>query len=122
MADTSKDKNALAKTVKETAKKYRSNALSAIHETMEALGDIGVVDKQTMREFDEACLTPIETLSPIEIRELREREHLSQPVFARYMNVSKNLISDWERGTRKPGGPALRLLAIVKKNGIQAIA
>lgn len=122
MADTSKDKNALAKTVKETAKKYRSNALSAIHETMEALGDIGVVDKQTMREFDEACLTPIETLSPIEIRELREREHLSQPVFARYMNVSKNLISDWERGTRKPGGPALRLLTIVKKNGIQAIA
>ena len=130
MADTRKDKDkdkykekdAPANTVKETAKKYRSNALSAIHETMEALGDIGVVDKQTMREFDEACLTPIETLSPIEIRELREREHLSQPVFARYKNVSKNLISDWERGTRKPGGPALRLLTIVKRSGIQAIA
>lgn len=103
-------------------KKYRSDALASIHETMEALHEVGAVDKQTMREFDDACLTPVEALTPEEIRELREREHLSQPVFARYLNVSKNLISDWERGSRKPGGPALRLLTIVKKNGIQAIA
>lgn len=102
-------------------KKYRSDAHAAIHETMEALRDIGAVEKQTMREFDDACLTPVEPLSPEEIRSLREREHISQPVFARYLNVSKNLISDWERGTKRPGGPALRLLTIVKKNGLQAI-
>jgi len=89
---------------------------------MEALSEIGAVDKRTMREFDEACLTSVEALSPDEIRALREHEHLSQPVFARYLNVSKNLISDWERGVKKPGGPALRLLTVVKKNGIQAIA
>jgi putative transcriptional regulator len=106
----------------EMAKKYRSDALAAVHETMEALHEIGAVDKQTMREFDDACLTPVQMFSPEEIRALREREHLSQPVFARYMNVSKNLVSDWERGTRRPGGPALRLLTVVKKNGIQAIA
>ncbi|WP_409525366.1 helix-turn-helix domain-containing protein [Nitrincola sp. MINF-07-Sa-05] len=103
-------------------KKYRSDVLASIHETMEALHDIGVVDKQTMREFDGACLSPVETLTPEDIRALREREHLSQPVFARYLNVSRNLISDWERGIRRPGGPALRLLTIVKKSGIQAIA
>jgi putative transcriptional regulator len=96
--------------------------MASIHETMESLHDIGAVDKQTMREFDDACLTPVQQLSPEEIRGLREREHMSQPVFARYLNVSKNLISDWERGTKKPGGPALRLLTVVKKNGIQAIA
>ncbi|MES9879953.1 MAG: DNA-binding transcriptional regulator, partial [Sedimenticola sp.] len=96
--------------------------LASIHETMEALHEVGAVDKRTMREFDDACLTPVQALSPEEIRELRKREHLSQPVFARYLNVSKNLISDWERGARKPGGPALRLLTIVKKSGIQAIA
>ena len=89
---------------------------------MEALSEIGAVDERTMREFDEACLTSVEALSPDEIRALREREHLSQPVFARYLNVSKNLFSDWERGVKKPGGPALRLLTVVKKNGIQAIA
>jgi putative transcriptional regulator len=61
-------------------------------------------------------------LSPEEIRELRLREHLSQSVFARYLNVSKNLVSDWERGIKKPGGPALRLLTIVDTKGLQAIA
>lgn len=103
-------------------RKYRSEALAAIHETMEALHEIGAVSKQTLREFDEACLTPVRVLSPAEIRALREREHLSQPVFALYLNVSRNLISDWERGIRKPGGPALRLLTVIEKNGIQAIA
>lgn len=103
-------------------KKYRSDAFAAIHETMEALHEAGVVNKQTMREFDAACLTPIEVLSPEEIRLLRLREHLSQPVFARYLNVSKNLISDWERGIKKPGGPALRLLTVIQKKGLLAIA
>lgn len=103
-------------------KKYRSDALAAIHEMMEALHEVGAVDKKTMREFDDACLTPLRPLAPDEIRAIREREHLSQPVFARYLNVSKNLVSDWERGIKKPGGPALRLLTVVQKRGIQSIA
>ena len=103
-------------------KKYRSDAFAAIHETMEALHGVGAINKQTMREFDETCLTPVHTLSPEEIRDLRLREHISQPVFARYLNVSKNLVSDWERGVKKPGGPALRLLAVIQKKGLMAIA
>lgn len=75
-----------------------------------------------MREFDDACLTPVLALSAEEIKSLRLREHLSQPVFARYLNVSKNLISDWERGVKKPGGPALRLLTVIQKKGLMAIA
>jgi putative transcriptional regulator len=74
-----------------------------------------------MREFDDACLTPVHPFTPEVIRAIREKEHLSQPVFARYLNVSKNLVSDWERGVKKPGGPALRLLTVVQKKGIQAI-
>jgi putative transcriptional regulator len=103
-------------------KKYRSDAFAAIHETMEALHEVGTIDKQTMRQFDEACLTPVLVLSPDEIKSLRLREHISQPVFARYLNVSKNLVSDWERGVKKPGGPALRLLAVIQKKGLMAIA
>lgn len=103
-------------------KKYRSEAFAAIHETMEALQEVGAIDKQTMREFDDACLTPIHVLAPEEIRAIREREHISQPVFARYLNVSKNLVSDWERGVKKPGGPALRLLTVIQKKGLEAIA
>ena len=104
------------------AKKYRSDAFAAIHETMEALHEIGAVGKQTMREFDEACLTPVTALTPEEIKNIRRREHVSQPVFARYLNVSRNLVSDWERGVKRPGGPALRLLTVVRKKGLQAIA
>ncbi|MFI3222835.1 MAG: DNA-binding transcriptional regulator [Methylococcaceae bacterium] len=103
-------------------KKYRSDAFAAIHETMEALHEVGSIDKQTMRQFDEACLTPVLVMSPDEIKSLRLREHISQPVFARYLNVSKNLVSDWERGVKKPGGPALRLLAVIQKKGLMAIA
>lgn len=103
-------------------KKYRSEAFAAMHETMEALYEVGAVDKQTMREFDHACLTPISVLKPEEIKEIRDREHVSQPVFARYLNVSKNLVSDWERGIKKPGGAALRLLTIVQKKGLVGIS
>ena len=104
------------------AKKYRSEAFAAIHETMEGLHEAGAIDKQTMREFDEACLTPVQVLAPEEIRQIRQREQISQPVFARYLNVSKNLVSDWERGVKKPGGPALRLLTVIQKKGLEAIA
>lgn len=103
-------------------KKYRSYAFAAIHETMEALHEIGAVNKKTMRDFDEACLTPIHIMAPEEIKAIRLREHISQPVFARYLNVSKNLVSDWERGVKKPGGPALRLLTVIQKKGLTAIA
>jgi len=105
-----------------TTQKYRSDALAALHETMEALRDVGAIDKQTMRQFDEACLTPVQALAPDQIKAIRAREHISQPVFARYLNVSKNLVSDWERGVKKPGGPALRLLTVIQKKGLAAIA
>ena len=104
------------------AKKYRSDALASIHETMEAVHEVGAIDKQTMRSFDAACLTPVQALAPEEITQIRLREHISQPVFARYLNVSKNLVSDWERGIKNPGGSALRLLTVIQKKGLEAIA
>jgi putative transcriptional regulator len=103
-------------------KTYKSEALASIHEMMESFHRSGLIDKRTMRGFDESCLAPAEPLAPEEIRAIREREHVSQPVFARYLNVSKNLVSDWERGAKRPGGPALRLLTIVRRKGLEAIA
>jgi len=88
----------------------------------EGMFEVGIIDKRTMREFDESCLTPAVPLAPEEIRALREREMVSQSVFARYLSVSKNLLSDWERGVKRPGGPALRLLTIVRSRGLEAIA
>lgn len=103
-------------------KKYRSDAMAAIHETMESLHEIEAIDKQTMRRFDEACLTTVRPLTPEEIRSIREREHVSQSVFAHYLNVTTGLISKWERGEKHPAGASLKLLSIVDKKGLSAIA
>lgn len=101
---------------------YADNLSAAIHELAEDLHRHGAIDKQTMRDFDDSCLRAAEGLSPQEIRTIREQEHVSQPVFARYLNVSKNLVSDWERGVKKPGGPALRLLTLIRDKGLSVLA
>lgn len=103
-------------------RKYRSDALAAIHETMEALHSVRAIDKRTMRRFDEACLTPIRPLKPKEIKAIREREQVSQTVFANYLNVTSGLVSKWERGEKKPSGASLKLLSLVEKNGLASVA
>lgn len=102
--------------------KAESPILASVHETAAGLHRIGVVDKATMREFDALCLTPAEPLAPDEIRAIREREKVSQPVFAHYLNVRKDAVSKWERGEKRPDGPSLKLLNLVKHKGLQAIA
>lgn len=96
--------------------------MAAIHEMMEDLHEGGVIDKQTMRRFDEACLTPIRPLKPEEIKAIREREHVSQSVFANYLNVTSSLVSKWERGEKRPSGASLKLLSLVERNGLATVA
>ncbi|GBQ18666.1 helix-turn-helix domain-containing protein [Acidiphilium acidophilum] len=103
-------------------KQYRSPVMASIHETAEGLHAAGLMDKQTMRKFDEACLTPVRPLAPEEIRSLREREGASQAVFARYLNVTTGLISQWERGEKHPQGASLKLLSLVAKHGLATVA
>ena len=103
-------------------KKFYSEIAEETHGTVHEMFKLGLVGPSTMRDFDGLCLVPVQPMSPEEIRSLREREGVSQPVLAWYLNVSKNLVSDWERGVRKPGGAALKLLNLVRERGLQAIA
>lgn len=105
-----------------TMRQYRSKVMASVHETAEGLHTAGLMDKRTLREFDELCLTPVQTLTPEEIRELRLREGASQAVFARYLNVSTGLVSQWERGEKHPQGPSLKLLSLVAQKGLAAVA
>ena len=107
--------------MKKKARKYKSDVMASAHEVAEALHKAGAIDKKTMREFDESCLTIVRDLTPKEIRAIREREHVSQIVFANYLNVSEGLVSKWERGEKRPAGPSLKLLALVEKKGLSAI-
>lgn len=103
-------------------KQYRSDALAAVHETAFGLTEAGVLSKQTMKAFDAMCLTPVEELRPEQIREIRLRENASQAVFARYLNVTTGLVSQWERGEKRPRGASLKLLTLVAKRGLKAVA
>lgn len=104
------------------ARTYKSDVLAAIHQSVSDMYDAGVISKQTMHRFDESCLTPVHEFTAEEIRALREREEVSQKVFALYLNVSKDSVSQWERGQKKPAGPTLKILSLVQRKGLNAIA
>ena len=104
------------------SKTFKSDALAAIHETASDLSDAGLMDKRTLREFDKLCLTPVAGLSPDEIKEIRLNSRVSQSVFAHYLNVSPGVVSQWERGEKRPAGASLKLLVIVRNKGLEAIA
>lgn len=103
-------------------KKYRSRISGVVHSTATDLYDAGVMDKKTMRELDALCLTPVKKLAPDEIKAIRQETAASQAVFARYLGVSPGMVSQWERGEKSPSGAALKLLALVQKNGLDSIA
>ena len=63
----------------------------------------------------------LEAMSPEDIRALRLRENASQAVFARYLNVTAGLVSQWERGEKRPRGASLQLLTLVAKKGLGAV-
>ncbi len=105
-----------------TKKIYKSAISEAIHESALALHRTGVIDKTTLREFDEACLAPTLVFAPKDIQKLREANKVSQPVFARYLNTSESTVEKWETGAKRPSGMAVKLLTIVKKHGLQLLA
>lgn len=104
------------------SKTYKSDAMAAIHEAVSDLHEIGLADKRTMKHFDEACLMRVPPLSPDEIKAIRIRSQVSQSVFALYLNVSPGVVSQWERGEKRPAGASLKLLSIVRNKGIEALA
>lgn|SRR3712207_1786526 len=102
--------------------KYISPASASVHQLMSEIYEARLIDKKTMQHFDQTCLTTVTPLAPEEIRQLRERENISQSVFAHYLNISANQLSEWERGVKKPSGTALKLLSLVQHKGLDAIA
>ncbi|MEY2944183.1 MAG: hypothetical protein RLY97_2197 [Pseudomonadota bacterium] len=96
---------------------YKNDLYESIHTSMSALYKVGAIDKITMREFDASCLAPTE-FAPSDIQRLREVNHLSQPVFARYLGTSDSTVEKWESGAKRPSGMALKLLSILQKHGL----
>jgi len=108
------------------AEQHKSRMRREIVEAMRGLRKVGAVsgaelEKTTIRMLGKDALPKVEALSPKEIAALREGAGVSQAVLAAYMNVAVNTVSQWERGERQPTGAALKLLNVVKCNGLEVL-
>ncbi|MCX7124357.1 MAG: DNA-binding transcriptional regulator [Gammaproteobacteria bacterium] len=99
--------------------KTKTRLLSAAHQMAKDLYAAGAMNVVTMREFDAECLPHIEKFSANKIKKLRKEAGVSQPVFAKIINVTVATVKQWERGERTPSGAALKLLFIIKTKGIE---
>ena len=111
-----------------TMKKTRnpSRLTKALLETADDMRRAGVMDaaaheKITLRHLGGQPEPGAEPITGEEIRLLRERAHLSQAVFARHLNLTMGYVSQLERGAKRASGPALALLNVVRRKGIEAI-
>lgn len=111
------------KTTKSKARPNRpkSGAFEAVLSIASALHRADVIDKKTMREYENLCLEPVKNVSPQEIARIRQKAKLSQNLFARYLNTSPSTVQKWETGAKRPSGPAVKLLRVVERHGVKVL-
>ena len=90
-------------------------------ETIEGLYKAGTVDEITLKEVKAMALPVLKPYAPRSIIRLRRKLRLSQAALARFINTSVSTVQKWEQGAKKPSGPALKLLHIIKEKGLAGI-
>ncbi len=90
-------------------------------ETARGLYDLDAIDGKTMRELESLRVEAPKAYTAYEIKRLRLREKASQAVFAAYLNTSVSTVQKWEVGDKKPSGPALKLLDLVERRGLNVL-
>lgn len=108
-------------TNKSISTRTKNDAFAAIQSAAQGLHRAGGISKTTLREYDELCIAAIPEFNAKDIKRIREHAHVSQPVFARYLNTSESTVQKWEAGQKKPSGMAVRLLSIVEKHGLAVL-
>ena len=83
--------------------------------------DKSAFEKITMRHLNKTDATKLAPLSGREIRLLREQSKMSQAVFAHHLNLTVGYVSQLERGAKRLTGPALALLDVIRRKGIDAL-
>ncbi|HEU4374508.1 MAG TPA: type II toxin-antitoxin system MqsA family antitoxin [Telluria sp.] len=64
--------------------------------------------KQTTVEYK-----PAPEMTAAQVRQVREKLNVSQPVFARQLRIEARTVSNWEQGISKPNAQAVILLKLV---------
>ena len=101
-----------------TTIKNRSRIVEEMQEIFSDLKRAGVINKKQIAQFEALKNLEVKTIQPKAIKQLRTKENLSQAVFAIVLNTSASTIQKWESGEKKPSGPSLKLLSILKNKGI----
>lgn len=101
----------LAKALLETAEDMRQAGFM----------DDATYDKITLRHLGSEEKTKVVPLTGKDIRTMREQAHMSQAVFAHYLNLTAGYVSQLERGAKRATGAVLALLNLVRRKGIDAI-
>tara|TARA_B100000745_G_C20039522_1_gene354203 strand:- start:97 stop:384 length:288 start_codon:yes stop_codon:yes gene_type:complete len=57
----------------------------------------------------------VHEFTPLDVKQIRARVGMSQSEFASAFGISISTLRHWERGDRRPQGPALVLLNVVAK-------
>lgn len=98
-----------------------SNIQDTINDIAHGLHAAKVIDKKTLRELTDDELPVLIEYTGEEIQKLRNKQHISQSVFAKYLNVSPAMIRSLEQGQRHAQGAILKLLNLVDRHGITAL-
>jgi|SRR5580658_7643479 putative transcriptional regulator len=99
-----------------------SRILENVHKSAARLSAAGFMDDVTMREFDAMCLPPLRSYSAEDVRRIRAATKASQAVFAVFLNVKTLTVAAWEQGTKKPSGPAVKLLDLIERKGLEVLS
>lgn len=99
-----------------------TDILKIAHDMAKDLNEVGVMDAITMRMMDELCLPEKRTFTAADVRRIRSRTRMSQPVFAIMVGVGASTVAQWEQGNKKPNGASARLLDVIDRKGIEAVA
>lgn len=100
----------------------KSRLLKAVHATAKDLHRTGLIDVRRMHEYDALRLPPVPDYSATKIKAIRARHNLSQAVMAAALNASLSTVRQWEIGQKKPSGPAAKLLNVLDRKGLEALA
>ena len=98
---------------KRAQQSVEDDVLATAHDLASALHRVGAMSDLSMRDMDRLCLPPRPDYTGLDVRRIRAAARMSQPVFARLLGVDKSAVAQWERGAKRPSGPASRLLEIL---------
>lgn len=89
-------------------------------ETAQGLHRAGVIDMRRLQEYEVLCAS-VPRFTGEDVKELRDRIKVSQPVLAQLINTGASTVRAWEAGQKNPGGPSCKLLDILNRKGIEVL-